>query len=125
MTTWGVHLTTLESRATEHERLAAQLVSSIAEPLKLLAVHYEDIRKIHADHATKLERERDNSYTDLRKTKTKYDSICQEVENRRKKTEGTTDHARGKAQSVFQQQQEDMRNTKVNTQTPLNLSLSD
>ncbi len=52
-----------------------------------MASRYEELRKQHADYAAKLEKERDNAYGDLKKTKGRYDSVCQEVENRRKKTE--------------------------------------
>ncbi|KXT03927.1 hypothetical protein AC578_9270 [Pseudocercospora eumusae] len=112
MTTWGVQLTTLESRAAEHDRFSNQLITSLAEPLKQLAGKYEDLRKSHADYAAKLEKERDGSYADLRKMKSKYDGVCQEVENKRKKTESSFDHGKQKAQSAFQQQQAEMRNVK-------------
>lgn len=112
MTTWTVQLTTLEGRAAEHDRFANQLVSSLAEPLKNLASKYEDLRKQHADYAAKLEKERDGSYADLKKIKGKYDTACQEVENRRKKTESSFDHGKQKAQSAFQQQQGEMHNAK-------------
>lgn len=112
MTTWTVQLTTLEGRATEHDRFANQLVSSVAEPLKNLAAKYEDLRKQHAEYASKLEKERDGSYTELKKIKGKYDSACQDVESRRKKTESSFDHGKQKAQSAFQQQQGEMHNAK-------------
>lgn len=113
MTTWTVQLTTLESRAAEHERFSQQIIMSLAEPLRNLAMRYEDLRKQHADYAAKLEAERNGSYADLKKTKGKYDSVCQEVENRRKKIESSYDHGKSKAQTAYQQQQSDMRNSKV------------
>lgn len=113
MTTWGVQLTTLESRASEHERFATALISQLADPLKHLATRSEDLRKHHADYAAKLERERDGQYADLKKTKGKYDTVCQEVENRRKKIESSYDHGKTKAKSAYEQQQSDMRNMKV------------
>lgn len=113
MTTWTVQLTTLESRAAEHDRFSSQLLSSLAEPLKILAAKYEDLRKQHAEYAAKLEKERDGAYGDLKKTKGKYDSVCQEVENRRKKIENSFDHGKNKAQGAYQQQLSDMRNAKV------------
>lgn len=113
MTTWGVQLTTLESRAAEHDQFANQLLYSLADPIKNLGTRYEDLRKHHADYAAKLERERDGSYSDLRKTKNKYDGVCQEVENRRKKIESSFDHSKAKAQGAYAQQQADMRNVKV------------
>ncbi|PNS16581.1 Protein BZZ1 [Sphaceloma murrayae] len=112
MTTWGVQLSTLESRATEHDQFANRLISGLADPLKTLGTRLEDLRKHHSDFAAKLEKERDGTYTELRKTKGKYDSVCQDVENKRKKQDGAFDHGRSKAAAAFNQQQEDMRNVK-------------
>lgn len=113
MTTWGVQLNTLESRASEHEQFAGALITQLADPLRVIAARYEELRKLHADYAAKLEKERDNQYAELRKQKGKYDSVCQEVENRRKKTDGAFDHGRGKARNAFEQQQVEMKNVKV------------
>ncbi|KAF2278671.1 FCH-domain-containing protein [Westerdykella ornata] len=112
MTTWGVQLNTLESRASEHDRFATALVSNLADPLKVLAGRYEEIRKCHAEYAVKLEKERDSAYADLRKMKGKYDGVCQEVENRRKKIDSSFDHGKQKARNAFEQQQLEMRNVK-------------
>jgi (p)ppGpp synthase/HD superfamily hydrolase len=97
MTTWGVQLSTLESRASEHDQFASALVSQLADPLKTLANRYEELRKLHCDYAAKLEKER----------------VCQEVENRRKKSDGAFDHGKSKARNAFEQQQIEMRNVKV------------
>jgi hypothetical protein len=113
MTTWTVQLTTLESRAAEHETFGQQIIGSVAEPLKNLTTRFEDLRKQHAEYAVKLEKERDGTYADLRKTKGKYDSVCQEVEHKRKKIESSFDHGKTKAHSAYQQQLSDMRNNKV------------
>ena len=113
MTTWTVQLTTLESRAAEHDRFASDLVSNLAEPLKSLSSRCEDIRRQHAEYAAKLERERDASYGDLKKVKGRYDSACQEVENRRKKVDSSFDSSKQKAQAAYQQQMPDMQNAKV------------
>ena len=117
MTTWGVQLTTLESRAAEHDRFASQLLSSLAEPIANLASRYEELRKQHAEYAAKLEKERDGSYAELKKTKGNYDTVCGEVEKRRKKTESSFDHNKAKAQTVYMQQQSEMRNIKVGPYT--------
>jgi hypothetical protein len=103
MTTWGVQLSTLESRAAEHDQFAGALVTQLADPLKALATRYEELRK----------KERDSQYSELRKTKGKYDSVCQEVENRRKKVDGAFDHGKNKARNAFEQHQVEMRNLKV------------
>jgi hypothetical protein len=110
LTTWTTQLTTLEQRASEHERYANDLVAKVAEPLKLLGARLDELRKRHADYADRLEKERDASYSDLRKVKAKYDAACQEVESRRKKSESAFDKA--KAQSAYQQQMLDMNNVK-------------
>ncbi|KAI0896530.1 FCH-domain-containing protein [Annulohypoxylon nitens] len=110
LTIWTTHLTTLESLATEHENYANELVQKVADPMKQYATKFEELRKRHVEYATKLEAERDSSYADLRKTKTKYDAVCQEVESKRKKTESSFDKA--KAQSHYQQQLQDMNNVK-------------
>ncbi|KAF1815305.1 FCH-domain-containing protein [Eremomyces bilateralis CBS 781.70] len=112
MTTWTVQLTTLEQRAAEHDRFSTQLVGHVADVLKALQMRYEDLRKAHTEYAAKLEKERDASYADLRKTKGKYDSVCQEVENRRKKTDSAFDYGKSKATVAFQQQQAEMHNVK-------------
>lgn len=107
LTTWTTQLSTLEKRAAEHDRYAAELLGQISEPLKNIALKYEDMRKSHADFATKLESERDASYGELillihitqlltveaalKRTKGKYDGVCQEVESRRKKIESSFD----------------------------------
>lgn len=85
----------------------------IADPLKNIAAKYEEIRKSHAEFAVKLEKERDISYSELKKTKGRYDGACQEVENRRKKIESSFDHGKQKAQTAYQQQVAEMRNVKV------------
>lgn len=112
MTTWTVQLTTLESRANEHDQFATQLISHVAEPLKHAQTRYEELRKSHAEYASKLEKERDSAYADLRKTKGKYDSVCQDVENKRKKMDSAFDMSKQKARSAYAQQEAEMRNVK-------------
>lgn len=113
LTTWTTQLSTLESRAAEHDRFSTEIISHVAEPLKNAAAKYEEIRKSHADFAAKLEKERDLSYNELKKKKGRYDGSCQEVENRRKKIESSFDYGKQKAQTAYQQQLADMRNVKV------------
>lgn len=110
LTTWTTQLTTLESRAEEHDRYANNLVSQVAEPLRFFGTRFEELRKRHSDYADKLERERESSYGDLRKVKGKYDAVCQEVEAKRKKSESHYDKA--KAQNAYQQQLFEMNNAK-------------
>lgn len=78
----------------------------------MLATRYEELRKRHAEYADKLEKERDSTYGDLRKMKGKYDAACQEVENKRKKSESSFDYSKTKAQNAYQQQILEMHNVK-------------
>lgn len=110
LTTWTTQLTTLEARADEIDNYGNDLVNKVAGPLQTLGVRFEELRKRHADFATKVEQERDASYADLRKVKVKYDAVCQEVESKRKKTESGFSQA--KAQSAYQQQISEMNNVK-------------
>lgn len=73
---------------------------------------FEELRKRHAEYAEKLEKERDNSYNDLRKMKAKYDAECQELESKRKKAESSFDYSKTKAQNAYQQQIQEMNNAK-------------
>lgn len=59
-----------------------------------------------------MEKERDSTYSDLKKTKAKYDAACQEVENKRKKAESAFDYSKAKAQNSYQQQLLEMNNAK-------------
>lgn len=110
LTTWATQLTTLESRADEHEKYANELITKVADPLKFFGAKFEELRKRHVEFADKLEAERDSSYAALKKTKGKYDQVCQEVESKRKKSESSFDKA--KAQSNYQLQVQEMNNTK-------------
>ena len=110
LTTWTTQLTTLERRAEMHDKYGSDLVNQVSEPLKVLASHFEELRKRHSSYAEHLEKEREASYSDLRKFKAKYDAVCQEVEAKRKKTESSFDKA--KAQSNYQQQLMEMNNAK-------------
>ncbi len=112
LTTWTTQLTTVESRAAEHDQFGNHLVSQVAEPLRAIALRYEDIRKRQTDYAERLEKERDKTYSDLKKIKHKYDEACQEVENKRKKSESAFDYSKTKAQNAYQAQIHEMNNVK-------------
>lgn len=116
MTTWAVQLNTLEARAGEHEKFATDLITHLADPVKHLSARCEELRRQHAEYAAKLEKERDSTYGDLRKSKGRYDTTCAEVESRRKKVDSGFDHGKQKAQLAFQQHQSDMHNAKVRRQ---------
>lgn len=113
LTTWTTQLTAIEATAAEREKYGADLVYRIAEPLKQAVAKFEELRKNHAEYAAKLEKERDSSYGELKKIKGKYDGVCQEVENRRKKVDNSFDYGKQKAQNAYHQQIQEMNNVKV------------
>jgi formin-binding protein 1 len=122
LTTWTTQLSTLEARAAEHEKFGLELNVQVAKALEVYRSRYEDLRKSHAEYQTKLLKERDSSYHELKKTKGKYDSICQEVENRRKKTESAFDYGKQKAQNAYQQHLVEMHNQKNNYLISINIT---
>ncbi|EEH18265.1 hypothetical protein PABG_00828 [Paracoccidioides brasiliensis Pb03] len=112
LTTWSTQLTAIEAEAAERDRFGSDLVYQVAEPLKQAAARFEELRRNHAEYASKLEKEQEATYSDLKKVKGRYDGACQEVENRRKKTESAFDHGKHKAQVAYQQQILEMNNVK-------------
>ena len=112
LTTWTTQLSTLEARANEHLKFGQDLLSQVASPLEYTQKRLEELRKSHTDYQGKLVKERDSSYGDLKKYKTKYDSSCAEVESKRKKTESSFDSSKSKAHSAYNQQLIEMNNVK-------------
>ncbi|KAL4920661.1 hypothetical protein BDW62DRAFT_176009 [Aspergillus aurantiobrunneus] len=112
LTTWTTQLSAVESHAAERDKFATDLLVQVAEPMKQSASQYEELRKCHVDFHGKLEKEREASYSELKKMKGKYDGACQEVETKRKKMESAFDHSKTKAQTAYQQQILEMNNVK-------------
>lgn len=112
MTTWTTQLTTIEACAGEHDRYGQNLLIQVVKSLETARASFEDLRKSHTDYQLRLVRERDVTYSDLKKTKAKYDGICQEVENRRKKLDSSHDASRLKANAGYQSQLGEMNNQK-------------
>ncbi|RMZ86522.1 hypothetical protein DV736_g6251, partial [Chaetothyriales sp. CBS 134916] len=112
LTTWTTQLSTLETRANDHLKFGQDLISQVANPLEFAQKRLEELRKSHTEYQGKLIKERDSTYSDLKKLKAKYDSSCQEVESRRKKTETSFDSSKSKAQSAYNQQLMEMNNIK-------------
>jgi formin-binding protein 1 len=113
LTTWSTQLNAVESHASARDKFGVELVTHVAEPLRLVAARYEEQRKGHVEQFTRIEKERDSSYSDLKKVKGKYDGVCQDVESRRKKMESSFDYSKAKAQGAYQQQLLEMNNAKV------------
>ncbi|RPA85601.1 actin polymerization protein Bzz1 [Ascobolus immersus RN42] len=112
MTTWSRILTATESLGKEHETLATQYSTDIADTLKALADRYEDFRKRHEKLSTKMLEERDKVYSDLKKTKATYDTQCKAVESARAKTDKAMDGGKGKAEKAYSLEVAEMNNIK-------------
>ena len=110
LTTWTTQLSTLEARANEHSKFSQDLISQVATPLEYNARKLDELRRSHAEYNNKLVKERESSYADLKKLKGKYDTVCQEVENKRRKTE--SGYEKSKAQNAYNQQLSEMHNAK-------------
>lgn len=113
LTTWSTQLATVESHAAVRDKFGLDLISHVADPLKNISARYEELRKSHVEYHGRLEKERESQLSELKKVKGKYDGVCQEVENRRKKTESSFDYNKTKAQTAYQQQLLEMSNSKV------------
>lgn len=103
----------MESHAAVRDKFGLDLISHVADPLKNISARYEELRKSHVEYHGRLEKERESQLSELKKVKGKYDGVCQEVENRRKKTESSFDYNKTKAQTAYQQQLLEMSNAKV------------
>uniref|UniRef100_A0A093VV49 High osmolarity signaling protein SHO1 n=1 Tax=Talaromyces marneffei PM1 TaxID=1077442 RepID=A0A093VV49_TALMA len=112
LTTWSTQLNTVESHAAVRDKFGLDLISQVADPLKNIATRYEELRKSHVEYHARLEKERESQLSELKKVKGKYDGVCQEVENRRKKTESSFDYNKTKAQAAYHQQLLEMGNSK-------------
>lgn len=91
LVTWTSILNSTEILSKEHETLSSELLNQVADPLKDISTRYEDFRKRHEALALKLQQERDSAYSELKKTKEKYDAQCKEVEAARVKVEKSYD----------------------------------
>lgn len=112
LTTWTTQLSTIEKIAVEHDRFGSDLLQQIADPIRNATSRFEEVRKLHVEYATKLEKDRDAVYTSLKRSKGLYDGACQELESKRKKVESSFDMNKQKAQNNFSQQTQEMQNVK-------------
>jgi len=112
LTIWTTQLTTVEARAAEHNKFSQDLTNLIAAPLQYNQDKLDELRKSHAEYSAKLVKERDNSYGDLKKMKNKYDSVCAELESRRKKQDSAFDYGKSKAANAYNQHLIEMNNAK-------------
>ncbi|KAK9453279.1 hypothetical protein V1511DRAFT_505240 [Dipodascopsis uninucleata] len=112
LVTWTDILTQTENIAMEKDRLANELTLQVADQLRGLQNRYEDFRKRHVAFAEALEEERDEAYSELKKSKQQYDAQCQIVENSRVKVGKSYDGSKSKATKQHELNIMDMNNAK-------------
>ncbi|KAK9479830.1 hypothetical protein V1514DRAFT_327490 [Lipomyces japonicus] len=112
LVTWTEILTQTENIANERDRLSDELTLQVADQLRGLQNRYEDFRKRHVAFDDQLIEERDEVYSELKKSKQTYDASCQVVENSRQKVEKSYDSSKNKANKNYELHQLDMNNAK-------------
>ncbi|KAK9460261.1 uncharacterized protein V1516DRAFT_679362 [Lipomyces oligophaga] len=112
LVTWTDILTQTENVANEHDRLSNEMTLQVADQLRGLQNRYDDFQKKHIVFNEKIEQQRNDIYSDLKKAKSTYDSSCQVVENARSKVDKSFDSSKNKAARHFEQHQLDMNNAK-------------
>ncbi|KAK9493245.1 hypothetical protein V1508DRAFT_385418 [Lipomyces doorenjongii] len=112
LVTWTDILTQTENMANEKDRLSNELSLQVADQLRGLQNRYEEFRKKHVAFNEKLIEERDEAYSELKKSKQAYDASCQVVENSRTKVEKSFDSSKTKATRHYEQHRLDMNNSK-------------
>lgn len=113
LTTWATIITTTESLAKEHDQYSAALTAQVADTLKSISTRYEDFRKRHESLNARFVAERDSVYSDLKKSKSGYDSECKEVEDKRAKVDKSFDSSKAKAEKSYRAELTEMSNIKV------------
>lgn len=99
--------------AKEHDYYSSALTTQVADTLKSISTRYEDFRKRHEALNVKIVAERDGVYSDLKKTKSSYDSECKDVEEKRAKVDKSFDSGRAKAEKSYKAELTEMNNFKV------------
>ncbi|CAI2169478.1 9273_t:CDS:10 [Funneliformis geosporum] len=88
---WSVILDETENIAKERAKFSDILSTRVIEKVRTVSAKKEEIRKKHMEFAQKLINERDKAYTERKKSKTRYDECCVEVQNSQQKLERASD----------------------------------
>ncbi|KAK4056390.1 Protein BZZ1 [Microbotryomycetes sp. JL221] len=98
--------------AREHATLADNLDKLVVNPLKAAGAKLETVRKKHHNFAAKLLSERDDTYAERDKARSKYFEACEAVESARQKKASASDRHADKAERVYQSAHEEMERQK-------------
>lgn len=104
---------THDASAADHNNLASTL-DGLSNKMIASTKLREDLRKKHTSHATKLLSDREKTYSDKDKAKSKYDELCHELDSHRQKREKAEagDRHADRAAKAFQSAEMDMWNGK-------------
>ncbi|SAM74884.1 related to BZZ1-Myo3/5p-Bee1p-Vrp1p actin assembly complex component [Ustilago bromivora] len=115
--TLATHITDLysthDATAAEHNNLAATL-DGLSNKMITSTKTREELRKKHTSYASKLLSDREKTYSDKDKAKSKYDELCHELDSQRQKREKAEagDKHADRAAKAFQAAEMDMWNGK-------------
>ena len=115
--TLATHITDLysthDASAADHNSLASTL-DALSNKMIGSTKMREDLRKKHATYATKLLSDREKTYSDKDKAKSKYAELCRELDSHRQKREKAEagDRHADRAAKAFQSAEMDMWNGK-------------
>ncbi|KAK4051567.1 Protein BZZ1 [Microbotryomycetes sp. JL201] len=98
--------------AREHATLADHLDKLVVQPLQTAGAKLETVRKKHHAFAGKLLAERDNTYTEREKARSKYFEACEAVEAARQKKASASERSADKAERTYQAAHEEMERLK-------------
>lgn len=116
---WTEILTQTERIAKDRSRLASEFNLQIADQLSGTASKYDGLRRTAETYSEKLIEDRDNFYSDLKKSKSAYDAACQSMENQRLKvSKSSSDKANRKAE----EKEHEMNNAKNNYLIKINVA---
>ncbi|KAI1318856.1 hypothetical protein EDD11_005702 [Mortierella claussenii] len=110
---WTSILNDTEALSKDRQLYSEALISTVYDPLKILATKKDEARKKHIQFAQKLLAERDRSAQERDKAKSRYDASCEEVESSKQKQERAYDEKnQEKLKRSYYQDILDMNNNK-------------
>uniref|UniRef100_A0A060SZJ5 Protein BZZ1 n=1 Tax=Blastobotrys adeninivorans TaxID=409370 RepID=A0A060SZJ5_BLAAD len=112
LSTWTVILNETESLSKERQRLADEMSLQVGDQIHGLGLRFEELRKRYSAYNDKLIEDRDDYYSELKKSKNAYDSACQTMENQRSKASKSFDRSKDKANRKMEEKEVEMNNSK-------------
>lgn len=109
---WSEILNQTEQMGKERLRLSNELHLQISEQINGVAARLEDLRRKYSMYHDKIMEDRENFYSDLKKSKSSYDTACEAMETSRLKASKSYDRAKEKATRRMADKEVEMNNEK-------------